>query len=75
MYLTFECLILCLHLSQPQDFGGVSQEVYKLQQTGQVIRVVSSHLWHEMIHCDSAGLYLIVLEVNTGNVRKVNNKM
>jgi len=28
-----------------------------------------------MFHCDSAGLYLIVLEVNMGNVRKVNNKM
>ena len=38
MYLTFECLILCLHLSLPQDFGGVSQEGYKLQQTGQVVQ-------------------------------------
>jgi len=37
--------------------------------------ILSSHLWHEMFHCDSAGLYLIVLEVNMGNVRKVNNKM
>ena len=36
MYLTFECLILCLHLSLPQGFGGVSQEGYKLHQIGQV---------------------------------------
>jgi hypothetical protein len=34
-------------------------------------RIVSSHLWYEMCRSDSVGLYLIVLNVNTGNVRKV----
>jgi len=37
-YQTFEYLILCLHISLPQGFGGVSQEGYKLQETGQVVQ-------------------------------------
>jgi len=43
-----DCLILCLHISLPQSFGGVSQEGYKLQQTGQVVRdfIISSTVWN-----------------------------
>jgi len=42
---------------------------------GKLCRILSSHLWYEMFHSDSARLCLIVLKVNTGNVRKVGNKM
>jgi hypothetical protein len=66
-----DCLILHLHISLSQNFGGVSQEGYKLQQVGQVVHILSSHLWYEMFHSDSACLYLIVLKVNTGKFRKV----
>jgi len=36
--------ILCLHISLPLGFGGVAQEGYKLQQTGQVVQdfIISS---------------------------------
>jgi hypothetical protein len=46
MYQTFECdcLILRLLISLPQNFGGVSLEGHKLQQTGQVLQdfIISS---------------------------------
>jgi hypothetical protein len=42
------CLILCLHISLSQSFGGVSQEGYKLQQIGQVLQdcIISYTVWN-----------------------------